>query len=65
MTFGLGCVLALLAVGCSSPAQAGPRITAEPDGASIATPVAVTVDGLAPGEPVRVWARTDDRLGQV
>ncbi|HYH29967.1 MAG TPA: acyl-CoA thioesterase/bile acid-CoA:amino acid N-acyltransferase family protein [Pseudonocardia sp.] len=65
MTFGLGCVLALLAVGCSSPAQAGPRITAEPDGASIATPVAVTVDGLPPGETVRVWARTDDRLGQM
>jgi dienelactone hydrolase len=61
---GLGCVLALLAVSCSTPAEARTEISAEPDGASIAEPVRIIVDGLAPGDLVRVWARTNDRMGQ-
>jgi dienelactone hydrolase len=66
MTIALTCALALLAAGCTAHAAvAGPRITAEPDGVSIAVPVTVTVDGLPAGDPVRVWARTYDRLGQV
>lgn len=60
----LGCVLALLAVSCSTPAEARPEISAEPDGVSIAEPVRIVVDGLAPGDLVRVWARTNDRMGQ-
>ncbi|WP_246106944.1 acyl-CoA thioesterase/BAAT N-terminal domain-containing protein [Pseudonocardia kunmingensis] len=64
MMIALGSVLALLAVGCSAPAPDGPQIIAGPDGASIAEPVRIVVDGLAPGDPVRVWARANDRMGQ-
>lgn len=64
MRSGLGCVLALLAVSCSAPAEAQPEISATPDGASVAEPVRIVVDGLAPGDLVRVWARTNDRMGQ-
>jgi dienelactone hydrolase len=62
---GMACALALLTAGCSARAEeAGPQITVEPDGASIAIPVQVTVDGLPAGDVVRVWARTYDRRGQ-
>jgi dienelactone hydrolase len=64
MMIVLGSVLALLAVGCAAPPPEGPRIIADPDGASIAEPVHIVVDGLAPGDPVRVWARANDRMGQ-
>jgi dienelactone hydrolase len=64
MMIVLGSVFALLAVGCSAPAPEGPRIIAGPDGVSIAEPVRIVVDGLAPGDPVRVWARANDRMGQ-
>src|SRR5687768_11039512 len=61
----MACVSALLAGGCAAhAAEGGPEIIAEPDGVSIAIPVQVTVDGLPAGDPVRVWARTYDRLGQ-
>jgi hypothetical protein len=61
----MACVAALLAGGCAAhAAEGGPEIIAEPDGVSIAIPVQVTVDGLPAGDPVRVWARTYDRLGQ-
>jgi hypothetical protein len=62
---GMACALALLTAGCSAHAtEAGPQITVEPDGASIAIPVRVTVDGLPAGDVVRIWARTYDRRGQ-
>jgi dienelactone hydrolase len=63
---GVACALALLTAGCSAHVnEAGPQITARPDGVSISIPVQVTVDGLPAGDQVRVWARTYDRQGQV
>jgi dienelactone hydrolase len=63
---GIACALALLAAGCSAHVtEAGPQITARPDGVSISIPVQVTVDGLPAGDQVRVWARTYDRRGQM
>lgn len=62
----MACAAALLAAGCSAHVeQAGPQITATPDGVSIAIPVQVTVEGLPAGDSVRVWARTYDRQGQL
>jgi dienelactone hydrolase len=66
MLIGMACAVALLTAGCSAHVtETGPRITATPDGVSIAVPVQVTVDGLPAGDQVRVWARTYDRRGQV
>lgn len=63
---GMACAAALLVAGCSAHAtESGPQITARPDGVSISIPVQVTVEGLPAGDPVRVWARTYDRNGQV
>ncbi|MFC5231961.1 acyl-CoA thioesterase/bile acid-CoA:amino acid N-acyltransferase family protein [Pseudonocardia zijingensis] len=65
MSIGMACAVALLLAGCSAHHEApGPRITATPDGVSIAIPVDVVVEGLAAGDAVRVWARTYDRRGQ-
>jgi len=63
---GAACAVAVLTAGCSAHVtETGPRITARPDGVSVAVPVQVTVDGLPAGDQVRVWARTYDRRGQL
>jgi dienelactone hydrolase len=65
-SIGMACAAALLVAGCSAHVQeAGPQITATPDGVSIAIPVEVTVEGLPAGDSVKVWARTYDRRGQL
>jgi dienelactone hydrolase len=65
-SIGIACAAALLAAGCSAHVEeAGPQITATPDGVSIAIPVQVTVEGLPAGDSVLVWARTYDRRGQL
>jgi dienelactone hydrolase len=65
-SIGMACAVAMLAAGCSAQVtEAGPQITARPDGVSISIPVQVTVEGLPAGDQVRVWARTYDRQGQL